>query len=356
MHRRTVVVALLVVLAGCNAFGGPAGDTADPDTPTLTPAEVPTAESLRTATPTPTECLAPRVAADDRTPPPTPATPAPLPTTDGIVAGTDLVASHGAALDNYSFALRMDGTRVRATAGASAFTYEGVTLGFRSVRVFAVAGTVYRLRQVEDGVAVDRRPYGPDSPGSAWYRDALTGENWLDDRIGPYNYTRVGTRTWNGTEVRVFEEARDIEILVGSGEAMTVESTVLVDRRGVVRHVRHERTIQRDTIEGVVNTTSIDTFTVTEVGGVAVRRPDAFCVPGPDVVAVNTPDANATVAGTDPSSNATTGTPLAPTDAGPAPTVTTSALTASGRTLTVDGVAARSAAGDATVATTDSPR
>jgi hypothetical protein len=349
VHRRTVVVALLVVLAGCNAFGGPAGDAAGPDTPTLTPAEVPTAESLRTPTPTPTECLAPRVASAERTPPPTPATPAPLPTTNGTVAGSDLVASHGAALDNYSFALRMDGTRVRAAPGASAFTYEGVTLGFRSVRVFAVGGTVYRLRQVEDGVAVDRRPYGPDSPESSWYREALTGENWLDDRIGRFNYTQVGTRTWNGTEMRVFEEARDIEILVGSGEAMTVESTVLVDRRGVVRHVRHERTIQRDTIEGVLNTTSIDTFTVTELGGVAVRRPDAFCVPGSEVVTVTTPGANATVAGTDGSANAIAGTGAPTADFDPGPTVTTSALTASGRTLTVDGVAARSAAGNATL-------
>ncbi|WP_135364530.1 hypothetical protein [Halosimplex halophilum] len=327
MHRRTVVVALVVVLAGCNAFGGPADDTADPDTPTLTPAEVPTAESLRTATPTPTECLAPRVAADDRTPPPTPESPVSLPTTDGTVAGTDLVASHGAALDNYSFALRMDGTRVRATPGAGAFAYEGVTLGFQSVHVFAVAGTVYRLRQVEDGVAVDRQPYDPDSPQSTWYRDALTGVNWLDDRIGSYNYTRVGTRTWNGTEVRVFEEARDIEILVGSGEALTVESTVLVDRRGVVRHVRQERTLQRDTIDGIVNTTEIETFTVDRVGGVTVRRPDAFCVPGPEVVTATTPDANATV-GTAQSPNATAA-PGTATTPGTEPTATDAEPTSS---------------------------
>jgi hypothetical protein len=160
--------------------------------------------------------------------------------------------------------------------------------------VFAVAGTIYRLRQVEGGVAVDRRPYGPDDPESSWYRDALTGKNWLDERIGSYNYTQVATREWNGIEVRVFEEAREIEVLVGSGEAMTVESTVMVDRRGVVRHVRHERTIQQDTIEGVVNTTSIDLFTVSEVGSVTVRRPDAFCVPRSEVVTATTPRANGT--------------------------------------------------------------
>ncbi|WP_436909167.1 hypothetical protein [Halosimplex marinum] len=326
MHRRTVVVALVVVLSGCNAFGGSTGEAPGPETATLTPAEVPTAESLRTPTPTPTECLAPRVASAERTPPPTPATPAPLPTTNGTLTGPDLVASHGAALDNYSFALRMDGTQVRATPGAGAFTYEGVTLGFRSVRVFAVAGTVYRLRQVDDGVAVDRQPYDSDSPESSWYRDALTGVNWLDDRIGSYDYTRVGTRTWNGTEVRVFEEARDIEILVGSGEAMTVESTVLVDRRGVVRHVRHERTIQRDTIGGIVNTTEIETFTVTEVGGVAVRRPDAFCVPGSEVVTATAPGANLTDAATDqsPTATATGRTPAgtAATDSPPSATAT----------------------------------
>lgn len=322
MHRR-IVVALLVVLAGCNAFADGNGEAEQSATSTLTPAEVPTAESLRTPTSTPTECLAPRVAADDRTPPPTPATPAPLPTTNGTVSGADLVASHAAALDNYSFALRMDGTRVRAMPGAVAFTYEGVTLGFRSVRVFAVAGTVYRLRQVEDGVAVDRRPYGPDSPESAWYRDALTGQNWLGERVGSYNYTQVATREWNDTEVRVFEEAREIEVLVGSGEALTVESTVMVDRHGVVRHVRQERTLQRDTLEGIVNTTEVETFTVDEVGGVAVRRPDAFCVPRSAVVTVTTPRANRTAVtstGTDraPTATAATGTESAPSATGSA--------------------------------------
>jgi len=294
VHRRTVVVALLVLLAGCNAFAGASG-TDRPETATLTPVEVPTAESLRTATPTPTECLAPRVAADDRTPAPTPTTPVPLATTDGTVSGADLVAGHGAALDDHSFSLRMDGTRVRAMPGASAFTYEGVTLGFRSVRVFAVAGTIYRLRQVEDGVAVAQQPYDPDSSESSWYRDALTGENWLDERIGDYNYTQVGTRTWNGTEMRVFEESRDIEVLVGSGEALTVESTVLVDRRGVVRHVRQVRTLQRDTIDGIVNTTEVETFTVDEVGTVTVSRPDAFCVPGSEAATVTTPAPTGTV-------------------------------------------------------------
>lgn len=307
VHRRTVVVALLVLLAGCNAFAG-AGGTDRPETATLTPVEVPTAESLRTATPTPTECLAPRVAADDRTPAPTPATPVPLATTDGAVSGDDIVAGHGAALDNHSFSLRMDGTRVRATPGASAFTYEGVTLGFRSVSVFAVAGTIYRLRQVEDGVAVDRRPYDPDSPDSAWYRDALTGEDWLEERIGAYNYTQTGTRTWNGTEVRVFEEARDVEVLVGSGEALTVESTLFVDRRGVVRRVRQVRTLQRDTIDGIVNTTEVEMFSVGEVGTVTVSRPDAFCVPGSEAVTVSTPGANATGADTDRPPNVTTAT------------------------------------------------
>lgn len=329
MHRRTVVVALLVVLAGCNAFAGGSG-TDRPETATLTPVEVPTAESLRTATPTPTACLAPRVAADDRTPPPTPATPVPLATTDGTVSGSDIVAAHGAALDNYSFSLRMDGTRVRAMPGATAFTYEGVTLGFRSVQVFAVAGTIYRLRQVEDGVAVDRQPYDPDSPGSARYRDALTGENWLDERIGAYNYTRIGTRTWNGTEVRVFEEARDIEVLVGSGEALRVESTVFVDRRGVVRRVRQVRTLQRDTIDGIVNTTEVEMFAVGDVGTVTVRRPDAFCVPGSEAVTVSTPGTNATAVGTDrpPDDTAATATAARSATATAAPSATRSATAA----------------------------
>ncbi|WP_123538238.1 hypothetical protein [Halosimplex salinum] len=282
MRRTVVAVALLLVVSGCNAF--PTGGSEDAPEETLTPAEVPTAESLRTPTATPTECLAPRVAAPDRSPAATPTTPAPLPTENGTVRGAALVTRHAAALANYSYALRMDGTRVESMPGATAFTYEGVTLGFESVQMFAVAGTVYHLHQTGAGVSVTEQPYPGDAATREQYLNDLTGRDWLAERVGPYNYTRVDTRTWNGTEVRVFRDDLDAEILVGAGEALSINSTVLVDRRGVVRHVRHVRTVRSDDVDEVVNTTDVETLSVPEVGTVTVERPEAFCVPRSEVV------------------------------------------------------------------------
>lgn len=291
MRRTTVLVVFLLVVSGCNALpSGESGAGDGPTTDTLTPAPVPEGEAVRTPTPTPTECLAPRVAADERTSPPTPATPVAFPTDNGTVSGADIVATHRAALSNHSFELRMDGTRVRSMPGATAFTYEGVTLGFESVRVFAAAGTLYRLHRVDGGVAVSEEPYRAEGR----YRDALTGTSWLAERVGPFAFRQVDTREWNGTEVRVFREARDVEFLVGAGEALEVESTVLVDRRGVVRQVRHVRTLRTDEGDEVTNTTEVDTFAVPEVGSVTVSRPEAFCVPESRVVTATPANGSAT--------------------------------------------------------------
>lgn len=351
MRVAAVAVAALLVLSGCNAFApGGGGSDGDAVTPTLTPAPVPEAESLRTPTPTQTECLAPRVAADERTPLPPPATPAPLPTVNGTIDGATLVARHASVLANHSFALRIGATEIESMPGGAAFTYEGVSLGFESVQVFAVAGTVYRLHRTDAGVSVTTTEYRPGSTDTGWYLDALTGRDWLAERVGRYDYTQVGTRTWNGTEVRVLRDEFDGQALVGPGEAMSVNSTVLVDGRGVVRHVRHVRTIRRDEGDEIVETSEVGTFAVTGVGSVTVSRPEEFCVPGSAVVtatetaapstgangstATATPNASAgpfTAPGTTESATATASRTV--TEA-PAAIVRSSAATASGRTRT----------------------
>ncbi|WP_436926601.1 hypothetical protein [Halosimplex amylolyticum] len=341
MRLTVAVVALVLVLAGCNAL--PTGGNDRPETATLTPVEVPDAEPVRTATPTPTDCLAPRVAPAERTPEPTPATPVPLPTENGTVDGSALVARHAAALENRSFAARIGPTRIESMPGATAFTYEGVSLGFESVRVFAVAGTIYRLHETEAGVSVSQQPYRPDSPETDWYLDALTGRDWLAERLGRLDYRRVDTRTWNGTEVRVFNDTFDGEALVGAGETLSIDSTVFVDRRGVVRYVRHVRTVRSDEGDEIVATTDIETFSVPAVGSVTVTRPDAFCVPSADVVAVSTPasaTANATAgpftAIRDPTDSGTAGESATVTRDSPAATVDPSTATASGFALTME--------------------
>jgi len=277
VRGRLLLVALLVVASGCNVFGTGVGGGEGSETPTLTPVPVPEAEPVRT-TPGAEECLAPRVADPDRTPAPTPSTPVPLGAENGTVSGAVLVDRHTARLANHSFALRVGATEIESMPQATAFTYEGVSLGFSAVRVFAVAGTTYRLHETGEGVTVGEHPYNRDSPESDWYVEVLTGTHWLTDRVGSLGYRQVDTRTWNGTEVRVLRDTFDGEALVGTGEAVSINSTVFVDRRGVIRHVRHVRTIQSDEGDDIATATEVQTFTVTEVGTVTVSRPDAFCV------------------------------------------------------------------------------
>lgn len=340
MRRTAVIVALLLVLSGCNAL--PTGGSSEPaDTPTLTPVDVPPGESLRTPTPAQTACLAPRVAPPERTPEPTPVTPQPLPVQNGTIRGTALTAVHRQTLANYSFTLRIGATRIQSMPRASAFTYEGVSLGFGSVRVFAVAGTIYRLQESDSGVTVDTQSYRPAAGERGWYLDALTGRDWLAGRIAPFNFTQVGTRTWNGTEVRVFRDDFDGEVLIGAGSAMRINSTVLVDRRGIVRHVRHVRTVRSDDGDKIVETTEVETLTVTDVDSTVVTRPEDFCVPASEVGNLSTakPEtgdpgrATGTEQPTASPSSGTAGGDLTET-AGESVTGTTSADTATGRTLT----------------------
>ncbi|PSQ21958.1 hypothetical protein BRD06_10490 [Halobacteriales archaeon QS_9_67_15] len=287
MRGRVLLVAVLVVASGCNVFGG--GPTAErgSETPTLTPAPVPEAAPLRT-TPGAEECLAPRVTAPDRTPVPTPATPVPLAGENGTVGGAALVDRHTAALANHSFALRIDATEVESMPRASAFTYEGVSLGFDSIQVFSVAGTTYRLHETAEGVTISEQPYDRDSSESDWYVAVLTGTHWLTDRVGALGYRQVDTRTWNGTEVRVLRDTFDGEAVVDIGTAVSINSTVFVDRRGVIRYVRHVRTTQSDESDDIAAATEVETFTVTDVGTVTVSRPEAFCVASSTVAGDNT--------------------------------------------------------------------
>lgn len=265
-------VAVLVVLAGCSGLAAPSGDQAE--TATLTPAPVP--ETDRTPTGEQTTCLAPRAAATERTPRPTPATPVPVPGENGTVRGADLVERHLDALTTRGFRLRVDGTRVTSVSGGAAFRFNGSLLGFGPVQLYAVGGTIYRLHETDDGVSVTTTANSPGSERAQWYLDVLTGDVWLSERVTRSHYRFVGTRTDNGTAVRVFESTRAVT-LTENGETVRANSTVLVDRRGVIRHVRHvSRSGDPDAAHRV------ETYIVTAVGSVSLSRPAAFCVPESD--------------------------------------------------------------------------
>jgi hypothetical protein len=276
--RLVVPVALLLVLAGCSGFAGPDGERAA--TETLTPAPVPEPDPVRTPGGA-TTCLAPRAVATTGTPPPTPATPAPLPVENGTVRGDQLVERHLATLVDHSFSLRAGETSVTSMAGGVAFSFEGTLLGFGPVRMYAVGGTLYRLKETDRGVTVTTTAYDGDSERRTWYFDVLSGEVWLSERVGRSTYRAAGTRTWNGTAVRVFESTRAVT-LTDAGRTVPANSTVLVDRRGLIRRVRHVSAVA--TAQSATREVRVETYAVDDVGTATLSRPDAFCVPAAEAV------------------------------------------------------------------------
>ncbi|MFB6151117.1 MAG: hypothetical protein ABEJ40_04860 [Haloarculaceae archaeon] len=278
MRRATVVVALLVLASGCNALGtGPDGDRT-----TVTPAPVP--EETVTANPaaTPGECLAPVPATPDSTPPGTPGATAFLPMGGGVVNGSALVGHHAETISSYSYHLRIGaGTESWVMPGAAAFTYEGVHLGLLTVRAYAVGGTLYALNGSAAGRAdearVIRQPYRPGTAIYERYARVVSGRAWLENHVGRWNYTVVGTRTWNGTRVRVLEDAGPSRIWVTPAKALVVDSTLYVDRRGLIRYVDHERTVQYRQQLDYRNVTSEWTVEIDQIGTARLHRPESFC-------------------------------------------------------------------------------
>ena len=118
------------------------------------------------------------------------ATPVPLAGANGTAGGAALVDRHTATLASHSFALRVGATEVESMPRASAFTYEGVSLGFGSIRVFSVAGTTYRLHETDDGVTVEEQPYDRNSPESDEGDDVATATE-----VETFTVTAVGMVT-----------------------------------------------------------------------------------------------------------------------------------------------------------------
>lgn len=275
-----VAVAALVLVSGCNAFGG--NPTVER---TVTPVDVPdlTPSATSASTLSQRECLAPRPETPTSPTPSEPTDTVDLPREDGTVDGDALVDLHVRALTNYSYRLRVDeNTEVRAIPDVAAFSYEGNGLGLSASRLYAVGGTLYTLDGEEADLVLGTEPYGVESDEYDRYRSNLTGQHWLAQRVGFYEYTVVDTRTWNGSEVRVLQDTVEGPTVLGpdgdgNGEYV-LNSTVYVDRRGVVRYVDHVRHIEYGKIRTLPALMEVDTFRVDDVGQARVRRPAAFCV------------------------------------------------------------------------------
>jgi len=324
VKRAVVLVALALVLSGCNAFGGPSAG--DGDTPAaVSPVPVPNPGPTATAGEGSGTCLVPPPATPRPNTAETPAEPVALPGTDDVVNGTALVDHHARELATHRFRLSIgNGTDAWVMPGASAFTYTGFDFGLRTSRAYAAGGTLYTLDRSGGGYRVVRRPYESGSPTSQRLLASLTGRNWLDERIARYDYTVTDTRTWNGTEVRVLEDTVDNRMLLTQDSQydglLSVNSTIYVDRRGIVRYVRHIRNIEAQVgVNEYENVTQVRTMRVPSVGSTRVFRPEEFCVSAALNVSVET---------------------LTPTDRDPSETPTrndTSTAAANGTTGTATG-------------------
>jgi len=298
-----VAVAVLVLASGCNAIGGVEPTPAE----AVTPAPVPTVGTVETAESTATDhedCVVPRPGAAPESTPPPRAEPVALPVVDGRVNGSALAALHGRHLSNYSFHLRAGSSgEVWSLPDAAAFTYEGIGLGIGAPWTYAIGGQIYTLRTDNGQLVFDERPYGVDSATRERLRTVLTGEQWLTTHVGPYNYSVVGTRSVDGTELRVLRDTIEEPFLrrpdARAAALLYVNSTLFVDRHGIVRSVRHVERLRYGPSAGIPNETRVTTFAVDQVGTADLHRPAAFCVSNPDTIHTATPtgDGNRTVVG-----------------------------------------------------------
>jgi len=308
VRRLTAVVAVLVLTSGCNAIGNAGPSPAE----TVTAAPVPAVETANRTTTDRADCAAPRPGpAPESTPAPRDE-PVALPIAEGRINGSALAALHGRSLSNYSFHLRAGSSgEVWALPDVAAFTYEGIGLGagLGSTQSgapwsYAIGGRLYSLRTDNGQLVFDERPYRADSPERDRLRRALTGERWLASRVAPYNYTVVGTRTVNGTELRVLEDTLDQPVLrrpdPRAGAMLEVNSTLYVDRYGIVRAARHVERLRYVPKAGIPNETRVSTLEVDRIGTADLHRPAAFCVTNPDAMRTAAPTDSQTATHTGP--------------------------------------------------------
>jgi hypothetical protein len=265
-----VLLALLVLLAGCSGFGG-GGTPTEP----ITPAPVPTA----TATATPHDLLAPGLS--------------PVGVTDPYALGD----AHAARLQATAYTVRTE--RTVRTPGGRRLGHEtsvvrvAATGTFRS-RVTAtgtaadfVSGSSGRVDRWSDGeqlvVAVTangstrygyvpRGSFDPRRPRLSVTRDRLFALfSAVDTRLTD-RFERNGTTVYRveSTGVAAPDRIADAEVV---RDPRNVSFTALVDARGVVRAYTLRYRATATSGEPVVVALSVDTV---RIGATTVERPDWY--------------------------------------------------------------------------------
>jgi hypothetical protein len=234
---RQILVVAVVLLAGCSGvFGG--GATSD--TPAVTPAPVPTASAGDISLPE---------------------------TADGTPAVGRIIASHRAALSTRAFHRRL------VVDGNLSTTDVWVDRDGKRTRIRRVAGetddvVVANDRRYERGAdgTVQRKPGTWELP----YVDSASGRFVLQRYVAGLVYNRTGTVTQNGTRLAVLR-ANTTDSTIDRGGYRTVvaaDSTLYVDRDGIVRRMDHRERYA----DGTVRTLRFRVWT----GEESVRMPAWF--------------------------------------------------------------------------------
>jgi hypothetical protein len=267
--RRAHVVALAaaLVLAGCP------GATTTEDT--VTPAPVPAAPTAAGTPP----CAIPTPSSTGGTATPTTADPVSIPVEDRVVNVTELLTLHDRELRRHSYELSRPGLSVRADP-------EGPTLevhaqsAILTARHYVVEGTSYTLVDGPGG----QEPYQVhEYDADRLSRDfgafySLTGSDWLADALAIAPHRVYGRYPNGGFELRA---TPDGPVAVDDGSTgdtrsiRSIQSTVTVDRRGIIRGVEQEYEIVAD---GELVRTVDHSFSVINVGKTVVQRPEWVCI------------------------------------------------------------------------------
>lgn len=261
-----VALAAVVALAGCPATTSPTG--------TVTPAPVP-----ESATPAGTvPCDVPRPSSSSATATPTRADPVPIPVQDRIVNTSALIDRHDRVLRNSSYRLSGPDLAVQADPEAPAFRVRAQS-PLLTVRHYVVDGTRYTFYDGPGG----QRPYQvheydvsgiPANFGSFY---SMTGSSWLAQALSIAPHRFSGRYPHGGVVLRAEGNvSADSDGTPGNDvqSIESLESTVTVDRRGIVRAVEQHYEVHEDgNVVRIVN----HSFAVRDVGKTTVSRPQWVC-------------------------------------------------------------------------------
>lgn len=250
MHWKAILVAALLVFAGCTGTTG--SDDAGTDTTTETPTE------------TPTETTRPAPTLDDVEFPPGVSE-------TGVSA--DLLTAHTLSLSGESFTVDVE-TTVNGDASVTTIrvadgTALATTATPRGERVAWTNGSGTYSRATENGET--SYAVGAETFDRERFSQTRRMETFVE--AGAYEPTEVVVR--NGTplvriEATGLDDATTIERQYGADSVESFDATLLVDEDGRIREMRTSLTLVRG--DGTV--TQSTTITTHSVGETTVERPD----------------------------------------------------------------------------------